>query len=447
MGSGSGVSREILRLAIPSLGAMVAQPLFLLTDAAMVGTLGTTAVASLALAGTVVQTVVGVLIFLTYATTPLVSRRRGAGDEAGALAAGINGVWIALVVGVVLAIGVGAASTRLVSLFGADATVTAAAAEFLAISAVGIPAMLVTLAATGFLRGFGDARTPLAVAVVGFVANAGLNALLIFAAGWGLAGSAWGSVIATYLMAAALLYPVIRRAHRAHSRLLPGRDSLIAVGHSASWLLLRTLSLRVSMVAYVAVATSLGTEALAASHIVSTIVGLLALILDALEVPAQALVGESLGASDVPRTHAMARTITRMAVATGFVVGVGLAASASVIPVLFTRDAAVATMITGALWVVAAALPLAGYVFAWDGILIGAGDSRYLAGAGVVNLLVALPGFVVVFVNGNGLWGIIALQIVWSVLYMGARALTLGRRARGDAWMRIGHDRMAATSA
>lgn len=438
MSSRRSVSREILALAIPSLGAMVAQPIFLLTDSAMVGALGTEPLASLGIAGTVVQTTVGLVIFLTYATTPMVARARGAGDDRGATIAGVQGLWIAAALGVILGVALWCAAPWLIGLFPAEPQVAAGAIEFLTISAIGIPAALVGLAATGFLRGFGDARTPLRVAVSGFAINAALNAVLIFGAGWGLAGSAAGTVIAQYVMTAALLRPLIRRVRESGAPATPSRLGLQAVTSSGSWLLLRTLSLRISIVWFIAVAAGMGSEVIAAVHIVSTILGFIALVLDALEVPAQTMVGEGLGAGDGPRVRRVARTIVMFAIGTGAVLGAALAALSWLIPWAFTREPAVADLITAGLMVVATSLPMAGFVFALDGILIGAGDGKYLAATGALNLAMAAPGFVVVGLLSHGMWGIVALQMVWSYLYLGSRALTLGLRVRGDKWMVFG---------
>lgn len=438
MSSRPRVTREILALAVPSLGAMVAQPIFLLTDSAMVGALGTEPLASLGLAGTVLQTAVGLVIFLAYATTPLVARNRGAGDVRGAATAGVQGLWIALILGIVLGAFLWTAAPWLIGLFAPEPNVAAGAVQFLQISACGLPAALIGLAATGFLRGFGDARTPLRVAVIGFAVNAALNAGLIFGAGWGLAGSATGTVIAQYAMTAALLIPVHRLVRESGASLAPGVVGLQAVATSGSWLLLRTLSLRVSLVWFVAVAATMGTDVLAAVHVVSTILGFLALVLDALEVPAQTLVGEGLGASDAPRVRRVARTITIFAVGTGAALGAVLAATSWLIPWAFTRDPAVAGLITAGLVVVATSMPLAGFVFALDGILIGAGDGKYLAATGALNLAMAAPGYVLVGTLGDSAWGIVALQMVWSYLYLGSRALTLGARARGNRWMVFG---------
>ena len=177
------VDRDILRLAVPALGALVAEPLFLLADTAMIGHLGAAPLAGLGLASAVLQTIIGLMIFLAYATTPSVARRLGAGDERGAVASGVDGLWLALALGTVLGVIGWLASPWLVGAFGASAEVAAQATTYLTISMAGLPAMLVVFAATGLLRGLQDTRTPLWVAGVGFTANIALNALFIYGLG------------------------------------------------------------------------------------------------------------------------------------------------------------------------------------------------------------------------------------------------------------------------
>ncbi len=215
------LDREILRLAVPALGALVAEPLFLLADSAMVGHLGVAPLAGLGIASAVLQTVVGLMVFLAYSTTPAVARRLGAGDERGAVAAGVDGSWLALALGIVLAAAGWAASPVLVGLFGASAEVAAQAETYLAISMLGLPAMLLVFAMTGLLRGLQDTRTPLAVAVAGFGANILLNFCFIYPAGLGIAGSALGTVVAQWAMVVVYAVIVVRRARRVGAPLLP----------------------------------------------------------------------------------------------------------------------------------------------------------------------------------------------------------------------------------
>lgn len=428
---GRTLNRDILRLAVPSLGALVAEPLFVLTDTAMVGHLGVESLAGLGLASTVLQTAIGLLVFLAYATTPLVARRLGAGDPRGALSAGVDGLWLALGIGVLLLAVMLPSSELVIGWFGAAREVTAAALVYLQIAWWGIPAMLLVLAATGLLRGLQDARTPLIVAAAGFAANIVLNAVLIYGLELGIAGSAIGTVIAQWAMAAVLIAVCVRHARAAQASLRPGRAGITAAGRSGSWLLLRTVSLRAALVVTVVVATGFGTTELAATHVWFAIYSLLALALDALAIAGQALIGHGLGASDVERVHAITRRLLAWGTVVGIVLGVIVVASIPLIALVMTSDDAVRAALPLTLVVLAIGLPLAGVVFVLDGVLIGAGDGRYLAFTGVLNLLAYLA--VLPFVDELG-W----LLAAFTIVYLGARALTLGLRARGSAWIVTG---------
>jgi putative MATE family efflux protein len=433
----TALDRDIRRLALPALGALVAEPLFLLTDTALVGHLGPEPLAGLGIASAIIQTLVGLLVFLAYATTPLVARRLGAGDTTGAVRAGIDGVWLSLGIGLLLvAIGV-PASGWLVSLFGADPTVATAAHTYLSIALWGIPALLLTLAASGLLRGMQDTKTPLVVAGAGFGANAALNALFIYGFGWGIAGSAVGTVVASWGMAAAYLVIIVRAARATGATLTPHVSGIGASLRSGSWLLLRTASLRVAMLATVVVATGFGTGELATVQIALTIFSTLAFVLDALAIAGQAMIGHGLGASDVPRVRAITRRLLRFGVVGGALLGVALAVLSPVLPFVFTSDAAIRSSLTLVLLVMAVGIPLAGYVFVLDGVLIGAGDARYLALSGILNLAVYLPLLWAVSTL-DGATSVVWLWVVFGLGYIGARAVALGVRARGERWIVAG---------
>ena len=440
----SAIDRDIVRLALPALGALIAEPLFLLTDTALVGHLGPDSLAGLGVASIILQTIVGLLIFLAYATTPTVARRLGAGDRPGAIKAGIDGMWLALGLGVViLAAGLPLAGP-IVELFGSAPAVTSAAHTYLFVSLFGIPGMLLVIAATGLLRGLQDTRTPLVVAVAGFAANAALNALLIYGFGLGIAGSALGTVIAQWGMAAVYVVIAVRAARRENARLRPGLDGVSTSAISGGWLLLRTASLRVAMLATVWVGASLGVPELAALQVTLSVFSLVAFVLDAFAIAGQALIGHGLGAADIPRVRAIVRRLIVLSIGFGVIIGVLLAAGSPLIGPIFSPDPTVQQLLTPVLIVLAASAPLAGFVFVLDGVLIGAGDARYLAWTGILNLAAYLPLLWLATTLGGGL-ALIGVQLALSFGYLGARALTLGLRVRSDRWMLTGADQTSPT--
>ncbi len=432
--------REMLRLAVPAFAALVSEPLFLLADTAVVGHLGTTPLAALAVAATVVQTVVGLCVFLAYGTTAIVGRRLGAGDLRGAIGDGLAGTWLALLIGAVLAVLLAATSGVLPGLFPVPDDVADQAGTYLLLAAPGIPAMLVVLAATGVLRGLQDTRTPLVVLVAANIANVALNVGLVYGVGMGLAGSALGTTLAQLGAATAMVAVVVRGARRHRAPLRPHPAGVLRAARLGVALFVRTLTLRAVLVLATAVASTMPAASLAAQQIAVTVVSALAFGLDAIAIAAQAIVGRRLGAGEVDATRRTTRRMLGWGLATGGIAGVALLAVSPWLAWLFTSDPAVRAATVGALVVVALIQPLSGVVFVLDGVLIGAGDGRYLAWAGVATLVVYAPCALAVLQSGAGLGWLWAAYGAWIV----ARAVTLLLRERSDAWLVTGAVRQPA---
>jgi putative MATE family efflux protein len=433
------IDRDIRRLALPALGALVAEPLFLLADAAMIGHLGTIPLAGLGLASAVLQTIIGLMVFLAYSTTPAVARWLGAGDVRRAVSVGIDGLWLALGLGVGLAVLGGLATPTLVAAFGAEADVAAQAVTYLGLSMFGLPAMLLVFAATGLLRGLQDTRTPLYIAGVGFALNIALNFFFIYGLGLGIAGSALGTVIAQWGMVAVYLVVVVRHARRHHAPLRPHRAGVLLGAQSGGWLFLRTLSLRAAMLLAVFVATRLGSPELAAFQIAMTLFATLAFALDALAIAAQALVGRGLGANDVHQVRQVLRRCLEWGFLAGVPLGLLVIATSGVLPLVFTSSEAVLRLLPPTLVVLGASVPLGALVFVLDGVLIGAGDARYLALTGLVNLAAFVPLALMVYrFAPDGAAGLAWLMAAFALGYLGARAVTLSLRARSSTWMVVG---------
>ncbi|MFF4696767.1 MATE family efflux transporter [Streptomyces chattanoogensis] len=429
--------REIIALALPAFGSLVAEPLFVMVDSAVVGHLGTPQLAGLGVAAALLTTAVSVFVFLAYATTAAVARRVGAGDLSAAIRQGMDGIWLALLLGAAVIAAVLPTAPWLVEALGASGTAAPYATTYLRISALGIPAMLVVLAATGVLRGLQDTRTPLYVAVGGFSANAALNALLVYGAGLGIAGSAWGTVLAQCGMAAAYLTVVIRGARRNGASLRPDAAGIRACAQAGAPLLVRTLSLRAVLMIATAVAARLGDAEIAAHQIVLTLWSLLAFALDAIAIAGQAIIGRYLGAGDRDGARAACRRMVQWGIASGLVLGVLVALARPLFIPLFTADPAVHRPLTTTLLVVALTQPVSGIVFILDGVLMGAGDGPYLAGAMVVTLALFAPVALAVPALGGGL-----VALWWAMaLMMTVRMLTLWLRTRSGRWIVTGASR------
>ncbi|MGW0962739.1 MATE family efflux transporter [Streptomyces gelaticus] len=429
--------REIISLAVPAFGALVAEPLFVMVDSAIVGHLGTPQLAGLAVAAALLTTAVSIFVFLAYATTAAVARRVGAGDLASAIRQGMDGIWLALLLGVVVITVTLPTAPWLVNVFGASDTAAPYATTYLRISSLGIPAMLVVMAATGVLRGLQDTRTPLYVAVGGFAANAALNAGLVYGAGLGIAGSAWGTVIAQVSMAAAYLIVVVRGARRHGASLCPDAAGIRASAQAGVPLLVRTLSLRAVLLIATAVAARLGDTEIAAHQIILSLWSLMAFALDAIAIAGQAIIGRYLGAEDAQGAREACRRMVQWGIVSGVVFGALIVLARPLFVPLFTGDRSVQDTLLPALLVVALSQPIAGVVFVLDGVLMGAGDGPYLAWAMLVTLAVFAPVALLVPVIGGGL-----TTLWWAMtLMMAVRLVTLWLRTRSGKWIVTGATR------
>ncbi|MCY9786660.1 MATE family efflux transporter [Nocardiopsis sp. EMB25] len=433
--------REILALAVPSFFALVAEPLFLLTDTAIVGTLGTQALGALGVAGQVLLTLASVCIFLAYGTTAAVARKFGAGDVRGGIRDGVDGLWLAVLLGVA-AIAVGwPLGPALVDLLGASADIRPYALTYLRISLLSTPFLLIVMAGTGVLRGLQDARTPLVVAVASYVGNAALCAVFVLVLDWGIAGSAWSTVIAQGGGAFWYVAMIARAARRERVSLAPSLGGLRASASAGFALFLRSVSMRVVLLVTTAVAARLGDESIAAHQVSFNVWALLVFAMDAIAIAGQSIVGRYLGAGDVPGTRDATRRMVEWGVLLGLVFMVLVFAVLPWAPIPFTADPEVRVLIMATLVVAALLQPLSGVTMVLDGVLMGAGDQRYLAWASLWTMLVFLPfALLLPRLAADELWGLIGLWTAFAVWIL-ARAVTLGVRARGTAWLVTGATR------
>jgi putative MATE family efflux protein len=424
---------EILRLAVPAFGALVAEPLFLLADSAIVGRIGTVPLGGLGVASQALTTLVGISIFLAYGTTAAVARQLGAGNERAAIAQGIDGLWLAAIIGAVVLAAGWPLAPAIAGAFGGSAAVTAQAAIYLRISLLGAPAMLAVLAGTGVLRGLQDTRTPLAVAVAANLVNVALNATFVLGLHWGIAGSAWGTVIAQNAAALAYLAVVGRGARRAGVSATPSRAGLRAAAYAGGSLVIRTLALQATLVVVTAIAARQGNAAIAANQVAFRIWNLLALGLDAIAIAGQAITGRHLGGGNVAAARAATSRMIAWGAAYGVAFGLAVVAVRPFLPGLFAVAPDVRRLLLELLLVVAVLQPASGVVFVLDGVLIGAGDQDYLALAGLATLAV-FGVAVAALVPGRGLLALWAAFSAWML----ARLVTLTLRARSSRWLVTG---------
>lgn len=432
----AATSGRIAALALPALGVLAAEPVYLLFDTAVVGRLGALSLAGLAIGGLILGLVSSQLTFLSYGTTARAARFFGAGDRASAVGEGVQATWLALGLGTLLAVVVQIAAVPLVSLIAGSKTaggdIAEAALPWLRIAILAAPAILVSLAGNGWMRGVQDTVRPLRYVVAGFAVSAVLCPLLVF--GWlglprlELAGSAVANLVGQWL--AALLFLRSLLAERVPLRIQPAllRAQLV-MGRD---LLVRTMAFQACFVSAGAVAARFGAAAVAAHQVVLQLWSFLALVLDSLAIAAQSLVGAALGAGELVHAKAVAARVTIFSTVASVVLAAVFAAGAGVFPHAFTGDHTVLDTIDVPWWFLVAQLPVAGIVFALDGVLLGAGDAKFMRNATLASALVGfLPLIWLSLAFGWGLFGIWAGLSTFMVL----RLVFVGWRALSGRWL------------
>jgi putative MATE family efflux protein len=425
----AGSSRSILSLAVPALVVLAAEPLYLLVDTAVVGNLGTVPLGGLAVGGGLLGWAAGLLNFLAYGTTARAARRAGAGDRTGAVAEGVQATWLALGLGLAVLLAFQLLAGPLTrTLAGGSGAVAEAGEHWLRIASLGVPLLLVSLAGNGWLRGVQELRRPVRYVLAGSLVSLVLCPLLVYPAGLGLAGSAIANVAGQVVAAALFLRALARervpwrpRTAAVRAQLVIGRD-----------LLLRAAVLQVSFLTAAGVAARAGTVPLAAHQIALQLFFFLALVLDAYAIAAQTLVGQALGRGSPWEARTTARRVSVWGLGTGLLIGVLLIALRDLLLPLFTDDPAVVSQAEVVWWFLAGMQPLAGVVFALDGVLMGAGDVGYLR---TVTIGSAVLGFLPLSLVALPLgWGLVG---VWAglTLFVVLRLVGVGLRVAGDRWL------------
>jgi putative MATE family efflux protein len=428
-------SRTIAGLALPALGVLAAEPLYLLFDIAVVGRLGAISLAGLAIGGLVLGLVASQLTFLSYGTTARAARYFGAGNRVGAVSEGVQATWLGLGLGLAIVLVIQATAGPLVTAIASDPQIIDAALPWLRVAIFGAPAILVSLAGNGWMRGVQDTVRPLRYVVTGFVVSAVLCPVLVY--GWfglprlELVGSAVANLVGQWLAAvmfcrALLVEKVPLRADFAvlRAQVVMGRD-----------LVVRTLAFQACFVSAAAVAARFGAAAVAAHQVVLQLWSFLALVLDSLAIAAQSLVGAALGAGALAHAKAVAWRVTVFSLVAATVLAALFAMGSTLVPRLFTSDAGVLDEIGVPWWFLVAQLPIAGIVFALDGVLLGAGDAKFMRNATLASALLGfLPLTWLSLVFGWGLFGIWAGLSTLMVL----RLAFVGWRTWSGRWLVAG---------
>jgi putative MATE family efflux protein len=423
--------REILRLAVPALGALAAEPLYVLADTAIVGHLGRPQIAALGLAGTVLSVAFTIFNFLTYGTTAVVARASGAGQEERAARLAAQALWVSLAIGTALLIVCEAAAEPLLRGLGGHGRSGHYALLYLRIAAAGLPAALVALAGQGYLRGVASLRRPLVIVVASNVVNIVLELVFVYGFGWGIAGSAAGTAVAQAGMGIAFAVELLRPAAETKRPSLREMRPMVRVGRQ---IFVRTAALYASFLVAASVLARMGDAQIGAHQIAFQLYIFLALLLDAIAIAGQVIVGRMLGAGDAEGAYVAAARMIAWSVAVGGAFAIVLLPLSHALPRAFTGDHAVLAQ-AAKLWPLFALMqPLAGAVFALDGILIGASDTRYL----MWSMLAASAIFVAIAALSLALgWGVVGVWTGLDVL-IAARLALLGVRFAGRRWAVVG---------
>ncbi|MBT1165617.1 MATE family efflux transporter [Bifidobacterium simiarum] len=434
-------AKHLAALAIPTFGQLIAEPTFILIDTAIVGHIGDNALAGLSIGSTIILTAVGLCIFLAYSTTAQVAHLLGAGKRREGLQAGIDGLWLALLIGVTLSIVLFTAAEPLCRLLGGEGAVLDQAVRYTRAVVLGAPGMLLVYAANGIFRGLQKVRITLVAAVSGAVLNTVLEVLFVLVFRWGITGSGSATMIAQWFMGLFLVIPALMWARADGASLRPRAAGIMSAGGDGLPLFIRTLAIRVAMVMTVASAARMGTHVLAGFQAVNSSWNFATNVLDSVGIAGQTLVGAALGARD----HERARQLTRDVAKAGIVVGTILGAVFAVVGLFaghfFSPSPTIQLLTAVGMVTMGLFFPLQGWMMALDGILIGARDFRYLAitctatAAVYVASLLAIVALIVPAMPSDPVRTAV-LWLAFNVVLMGGRGLANGLRARTDAWMR-----------
>jgi putative MATE family efflux protein len=428
----STYDREILRLALPALGALAAEPLYILVDTAIVGHLGRPQIAALGLAGTVLAGAFTIFNFLTYGTTAVVARASGAGQDRAAAGIAAQALWVALAVGVALVVVAEVLGEPVLDALGAHGKSGHYALVYMQIAALGLPSALIALAGQGYLRGVSDLRRPFVIVVIGNAANIVLEVLFVYGFHWGIAGAAAGTAVAQTGMGLAFVRELLKPPADTRRPRLAQMRPLVRVGRQ---IFVRTAALYASFLVAASVLARIGDAELGAHQIAFQLFTFLALVLDAVAIAAQVIVGRMLGAGDDHGAYVAAVRMIFWSTLLGLAFGLLLLPLGDVIPRAFTDDPAVIDR-AQEIWPLFALMqPIGGAVFALDGILIGASDTSFLMWSMLAaSVFVYIPIALTSLAAG---WGIVG---VWSglVALLAARLALLGVRFLGRRWAVVG---------
>jgi putative MATE family efflux protein len=410
------------------LGALAADPLYSLIDTAFVGHLGVPQLGALAVGSAAFTASFWIFSFLAYGVTPRVARALGRGDKAEADRVGVQALFLAIVLGLGMSVIGLVGAEQIVRLFGGTERVAVYAEPFVRIRILAAAPVLIAQVGQGWMRGAGDTRTPMFVLLGGLVINTALNYVLIYPVGMGVQGSATATVIGQTVVA--VIFVILLRRGMSAPRWLPDLDTIRSLAKVGLDLAVRTGSLLAALTVATAIAARMGEVALASWQIVMQVFLLLSFTLDSLAIAGQVLVGRFLGAQRPDRAFAVSKRLLGMALILGGGLAAALFLSSRWLATIFTDDGRVIVGAATLLVWLAVVQPLSAIAFTFDGILIGASDTRFLAGAMLLASAVYVAGSFLALELRWGIEGLAVATTMWLVL----RSLTTGGRFVRGRW-------------
>ncbi|MBD2102937.1 MATE family efflux transporter [Leptolyngbya sp. FACHB-261] len=434
----SPFDREIVALALPALGTLAIDPLLSMVDTAMVGRLGTLQLGALAVATVVFAVMFVGFNFLSYSTTAQVARYYGAEvpDKVGIYT--VQALYLALGLGILLA-GLGWwFAPQIAQVMGVQPNNFDYFLAYFRWRVLAAPAFMLLMVGHGFYRGIQNLRVPLWVVLAVNLINGGLDYLLIYPLHQGIAGAAIATLIAQVVGALAFVGLMFGGAtgHLYHLRsaLNVRWQQMRELVRVSGDLFFRSAAIQVSFVVASASAAHMGAVTVAAHQVGMELWVFLAMVVDAIAIAGQSLIGRYLGAGEPQRAYKVGLRMTQWGIALGFVLMGVFWLLRDLLPHLFTSDPRVLHTIASIFLFVVCFQPINSLVFVLDGILIGAGDTRFLRRAATAGALAYIPLALAALTWGWGLPG------VWFglALMMLIRLLTNWLRFQGQKWVVTG---------
>ncbi|MDO4913025.1 MAG: MATE family efflux transporter [Bifidobacteriaceae bacterium] len=434
------LNKKILSIAIPTFGQLFAESALVLVDTAIVGHISTQALSGLSIGSGLILTAVGLCVFLAYGTTSQVGTLMGAGKRKQALETGINGIWLALSIGIAISIILFLFAEPMSYVLGARGEILDNSVTYIHTMVFGVPGALLVYAANGIFRAANKASLPLIAACVGTAVNILLDLAFVFGLHLGIAGSGYATFIAQWVMGLIVAIPAFTWARKLKANIMPQVKSIVSTAQNGFMLFLRTLAMRTALVTNIILATNMGAQVLASYQVVNAHFNFVMNMLDAIAIAGQALVANELGAQHKQQAQNLLHYCAKVGFYSGILIGVLLIILGFTTPHFYSNDSAVITLITAGMCVLGLFLPLSGWMWALDGILIGAGDYTYLAKTCLIVVLAYIPSAYIMYelctiYSSTQIIRTILLWLLICISFIGGRAICNGLRARGTAWM------------